>query len=72
MHEWAVAVERLSGRIGQDLKSGRGPAPVLDWLTAVSEALAIEETGGIVDSRLTGRIARLRTAALRYVTGHAP
>lgn len=72
MHEWAVAVERLSGRIGQDLKSGRGPAPVLDWLTAVSEALAIEETGGIVDSRLTGEISRLRTAALPYVTGHAP
>lgn len=67
MHEWAVAVERLGGRIGHDLKSGRGPAPVLEWLAAVSEALAIEEQGGVVDSTLTSRISRLRAAALPYL-----
>lgn len=45
MHEWAVAVERLGGRLGEDLKSGRSPQSVLDWLEAISEALAIEERG---------------------------
>lgn len=25
MHEWAIAVERLSGRMGEDLKGGHGP-----------------------------------------------
>ncbi len=67
MHEWAIAVERLGGRIGQDLKSGRGPTPVLAWLAAVSEALAIEERGGFVESTLTSRISHLRAAALPYL-----
>jgi hypothetical protein len=69
MHEWAVAVERWGGRLGEDLKSGRGPQPVLDWLEAISEALAIEESGGIVDSSLAARIARLRQAALPLLAG---
>jgi len=29
MHEWAITVERLSGRLDVDLKSGRGPDQVL-------------------------------------------
>lgn len=69
MHEWAVAVERLGGRLGEDLKSGRGPQSVLAWLEAISEALAIEERGGIVDSSLGARIARLRQAALPLLAG---
>lgn len=69
MHEWAVAVERLGGRLGEDLKSGRGPQSVLAWLEAISEALAIEERGGIVDSSLAARIARLRQAALPLLAG---
>lgn len=72
MHEWAVAVERLGGRLGEDLKSGRGPQPVLDWLEAISEALAIEERRGIVDSSLAGRITRLRLAALPLLAGGPP
>ncbi len=69
MHEWAVAVERLGGQLGQDLKSGRGPLPVLDWLEAISEALAIEEQGGSVDGMLIARLAQLRLGASPYLSG---
>ena len=69
MHEWAIAVERFSGRIGQDLKSGRGPEPVLNWLEAVSEAMAIEEGGEDVSTDLLGRIEMLRGEAVPFLQG---
>lgn len=69
MHEWAVAVERFGGRIGSDLKSGVGPQPVLAWLEAVSEAMALEEEGSVVDSELVDRIGQLREGALPYLAG---
>jgi ppGpp synthetase/RelA/SpoT-type nucleotidyltranferase len=48
MHEWAITVERLGGRLGEDLKSGYGPQPVLDLMEGISEVMAVEERGGIV------------------------
>lgn len=69
MHEWAVAVERFGGKIGEDLKSGRGPREVLDWLEAVSGALSIEESNGTVDDELVKHISRLRDEALQYLPG---
>jgi ppGpp synthetase/RelA/SpoT-type nucleotidyltranferase len=67
MHEWAVAVERLGGRLAIDLKSGYGPPEVLEWLEAVSQALAIEEAGGIVDTERMDRIRRLREHAQGFL-----
>ena len=67
MHEWAITVERLGGRLHTDLKSGSGPEPVLDWLEAASEAMALEERGEVVDTALVERIATLREAALPYL-----
>jgi GTP pyrophosphokinase len=68
MHEWAIAVERLSGRLQQgDLKSGDGPVPVKDWLAAVSEAMALEERGEAVPQALLDRVGILRLAALPYL-----
>jgi ppGpp synthetase/RelA/SpoT-type nucleotidyltranferase len=67
MHDWAVAVERLGGRMNEDLKSSRGPREVLDWLEVVSAAMAVEERGEIVDTRLMDRIRALRQAALPYI-----
>lgn len=72
MHEWAVAVERLGGRLGQDLKSGVGPPEVLAWLHAVSEALELEDQGETVDSGLMERISRLRQRALPYLAEGRP
>jgi putative GTP pyrophosphokinase len=71
MHEWAIYVERLSGRLREDLKSGEGPGPVLEWLEAVSQAMALEESGEEVDSGLVDRIRQLRVGALPYMGGGA-
>lgn len=68
MHDWAVAVERLGGRIDSDLKSGDGPSDVLAWLKAVSEAMGLEEDGMTVDASLRERISMLREAAIPYVS----
>lgn len=69
MHEWAIAVERLSGRINEDLKSGRGPREVLDLLAAISQAMAMEEIGQIVPDDLVQEMSRLRSLALPYMGG---
>jgi len=69
MHEWAITVERLGGRLGDDLKSGYGPAPVLELLEGVSEAMAIEEEGGIVGHETLDRLSALREAALPFLEG---
>ena len=58
MHEWAFTVERLGGRLKADLKSNVGPAPVLEFLRAASEAMAIEEEGGVVPSETVVSNAR--------------
>jgi putative GTP pyrophosphokinase len=67
MHEWAIAVERLSGRMGQDLKSDRGPTEVLELLAAISKAMAIEERGAIVPADLVDEMTKLRAAALPFM-----
>lgn len=67
MHEWAFTVERLSGRLREDLKSGKGHQQVLDWLASISEAMAIEETGGIVPGELIALIEERRIAAVPFL-----
>lgn len=69
MHEWAFTVERLGGRLQADLKSGRGPRPVLELLEAISQAMALEERGETVESALMNRLGALREAALPYLAG---
>lgn len=71
MHEWAIAVERFGGRLNSDLKSGRGPEPVLKFLEAISRAMAEEEAGRIVSAELLETIDELRVAALPLLTGGA-
>lgn len=69
MHQWAIVVERLSGRLQKDLKSSRGPAEVLAYLSKASEAMAIEETGGIVDQAFLDALEDLRGKAVPYLQG---
>jgi hypothetical protein len=69
MHEWAIAVERIAGRLQDDLKSGRGPQPLLDLLAAISKAMEIEEGGGTVPPGLLNEMGRLRTLAVPYMGG---
>jgi ppGpp synthetase/RelA/SpoT-type nucleotidyltranferase len=69
MHQWAVAVERLGGRIGEDLKSSQGPPQVLTLLEAISEAMAVEESGGVVQNELMERIDGMRQVAQPFLRG---
>lgn len=68
MHEWAFTVERLGGRLRADLKSNVGPEPVLEFLRAASEAMAIEEGGGVVPPEIVARVSTLRQAAMPYLS----
>lgn len=67
MHEWAFMVERVTGQMGIDVKSSKGPQAVQDWFQAVSEALALEERGLTVDETLAGRVVTLRAEAEPYL-----
>jgi putative GTP pyrophosphokinase len=69
MHQWAIVVERLSGRLRADLNSGQGPAEVLALLAAISEAMAMEERGEAVPRALVIRMNELRQAAVPYLGG---
>jgi len=69
MHSWAVTVEALGGIINEDVKSGRGPAPVQNLMSAISRAMALEEQGQRVDDQLEREIHQLRTSAAPYLTG---
>jgi putative GTP pyrophosphokinase len=68
-HEWAFTVESVTSRHGLAIKSGGGPAPVREWFQSVSEAMAIEERGFIVDAELLQRVYTLRQAAQPYLRG---
>jgi hypothetical protein len=70
MHQWAIVVERLSGRLQVDLKSGIGPPPVLAWLAKVSDAMALDELGQTVPGPLLAQLESLRQAALPLMGGH--
>jgi putative GTP pyrophosphokinase len=66
MHEWAIAVERMSGRLGQNLK-GDGSHPLQRLMVRISEAMAIEETGGTVPQALLDEMHTLRKEAEPYL-----
>ena len=67
MHEWAFTVERLSGRLQEDLKSGYGPPAVQAWLAVVSQAMAMDEREEPVPEPLLEEIGKRRQAALPYL-----
>jgi ppGpp synthetase/RelA/SpoT-type nucleotidyltranferase len=69
MHEWAITVERVGGRLGEDLKSGDGPRPVLDLLEGISEVMAVEEEGGVVGPDALDWLSSLRQSALPFLGG---
>jgi ppGpp synthetase/RelA/SpoT-type nucleotidyltranferase len=67
MHAWAIAVERLSGRLDVDVKSGLGPPEVQAWLSWISEAMALEEAGLVVPEALLVKIGEARQAAVPFM-----
>ena len=69
MHAWAITVERLGGRLGEDLKSGYGPEPLLALLEGISEVMAVEEENGVVGREALDRLAALRRTAAPFLEG---
>src|SRR5262249_50657596 len=68
-HQWAYTVENLGARVSADLKSGEGPPEVLELLAAISEAMALEETGITPSAQLDEKIANLRSSAAPFLSG---
>lgn len=68
MHAWAITVETLSSRVRENLK-GDGEHAVQRLMAAISQAMALEEQGDVVDSSLIDQISVLRTAAQPYLGG---
>lgn len=66
MHEWAITVERLSGRIGENLKRD-GRHAVQELLASISHAMALEEVGMTVDASLLMKMDELRRRAVPYL-----
>lgn len=63
MHEWAITVERLASRTGMHLKSDGSHAIQL-LMASISEAMAIEEVGGVVEDDLESLIRERRLAQI--------
>lgn len=66
MHEWAMTVEQLGVRLQVELKSGKGPKPVLDLLRDRSRLQALEEAGEAVD---WSQLDTLRQQATPFIGG---
>lgn len=68
MHDWAITVERISSRVGENLKRD-GDHAIQDLLAAVSRIMALEEQGLPVDSSHHEELDRLRKTAEPYLRG---
>lgn len=68
MHEWAITVERLSGRTGLGLKSADGPPELKEFFTYVSVLMAIDESGASADADMLNHMSTLRETALEFLS----
>lgn len=66
MHEWAVTVERLSGRLSEFFKSD-GDHPIQQLMSVISQAMALEEEGKAVGVDVLDEMRRLRREAQPYL-----
>jgi putative GTP pyrophosphokinase len=67
MHDWAITVERLSGRLNLDLKSSKGPPELLDFLETVATIDHMLETGIPVTDELRSAADAARAKALELI-----
>lgn len=66
MHEWAIAVERLSWRTRMNLKTD-GDHVIQQMMAVISAAMAIEEGGGVVPTEVLRSLSQLRRDAQPYL-----
>lgn len=67
MHEWAITVERLSGRMRVNLKSPSAPPALREFFAFVSQILALEEAGESATPDQLARMQTLRDSALQFI-----
>jgi hypothetical protein len=65
-HEWAEAIERTDKRLALDLKSGHGPAILLEYFRLAADALAMEDAGERPGPAFMRDFERARQAAKPY------
>ncbi len=68
MHDWAITVERLTGRTGFDLKSSKGPPEIQEFFSLASTLMAVDENGGDVDPDMLMRMTALREGAIQFLS----
>lgn len=66
MHLWAITVERQSAAVGENLKRD-GSHTVQQFMAAMSEAMALDESGHEIPNDLLQAIQRLRVQATPYL-----
>jgi putative GTP pyrophosphokinase len=66
MHDWAIVIERLGGRLHLDIKSGNGPPELLEFFRLVALIDQILESGEHVTDEVVSAVtvARVRAIAL--------
>ncbi len=68
-HDWAEAIERTDKRLGINLKSGDGPADLLQYFRLAADGLAMEEAELTADPTFLRDFNRARERAQKYFTG---
>lgn len=73
-HEWAVAVERTSARLGEGIKFGVGPPDLMRFFRMAAEGMALTESGQTVDEGFWNDFVKLRERVREYLPprGAAP
>ena len=66
-HEWAVAVERTSARLGEGIKFGVGPPELMRFFKMAAEGMALTESGQTVDEGFWEEFVNLRERVREYL-----
>jgi putative GTP pyrophosphokinase len=66
-HAWAISVERVGGRLREDLKSGSGPPELLQFFGVASEGMAMEEAGITPTLEFLAKFDSVRKAAAPWL-----
>lgn len=68
MHEWAIAMETLSGRFKINLKAADAPIALRNLYVEASRLMALEETGASVEQVDLEHFAVLQERAVEFLS----
>lgn len=67
MHDWSISVEKLGGRLGLDIKSGKAPPGILGFFQLVSKIDDLLERGQVVPDDLRTAVTTARATAIALI-----